>query len=409
MERMLGVKMADNSQMPQVRDWAEEEPVAHFSGELTSELRGWSFEASRPKNGLTYNEFEGYYPDKGGKLSSGEIPLAQATGRGEYCRLRFEAQAVERAYQGIDFYDKDDRLLPDCYDVVYPGGRTAYDRVFYAMPQVAKIRVFFRSSAGVQAWNLSITKTTVEAAAEYCDRVYAKLPPVWFTPPADAMALLPKTASALRDGRPWNVVLLGDSIMQDTFHSQFPALLKRAYPGSNLSFKISMRGSTGCWHYCQADQFKKYVLDPQPDLLIIGGVSNYHKQYHPTGTEAMEIVVRAAKEYLGCEVLLLSSALASDTRMYNPEHLAASLPAQEWILQQDKVISSGVDLNALAEMAQRQQVACWDMTTPTYRWLYSSGLPYEYYSRDNVHSGELGKQIIGRTLVKYFLCADAMK
>ena len=40
---------------------------------------------------------------------------------------------------------------------------------------------------------------------------------------------------------------------------------------------------------------------------------------------------------------------------------------------------------------------------PCYTWLFGSGLPFEWYSRDTVHSGELGKQIIGRVMLGYFL------
>ncbi len=43
--------------------------------------------------------------------------------------------------------------------------------------------------------------------------------------------------------------------------------------------------------------------------------------------------------------------------------------------------------------------------TPNYKWLYASGKPFEFYSRDAVHSGELGKQIIGRTMMAYFMTA----
>ena len=45
----------------------------------------------------------------------------------------------------------------------------------------------------------------------------------------------------------------------------------------------------------------------------------------------------------------------------------------------------------------------WDMFTPAYDWLFKTGLPSEFYSRDYVHSGELGKQIIGRIALSYFV------
>ena len=56
-------------------------------------------------------------------------------------------------------------------------------------------------------------------------------------------------------------------------------------------------------------------------------------------------------------------------------------------------------------MARRNRVAFWDLSTPTYTWLYASGTPHEWYSRDYVHSGERGKQVIGRALMEYFKTA----
>lgn len=382
-------------------------PLASFSGPLSDKLPGWEFKASAPRKGLTYNEFEGYYPDKGGKLLSRRIPLDKKPGEAAYYRIRFDAETRDRAYQGVDFYDSKGTLLPDNYDVLYPGGRRSYDRVIYAMPKVDSIRVFFQSQTGLRAWNLRVERASAAEAAEYCDRVFRELPPLNFKAPANAMDLLPKTRAALHSGKPWHVLLLGDSIMQDTFHSQFHSLLKREFPNSEFDFTISMRGSTGCWFYCQADQFKKYVLDEKkPDLLVIGGISNYRKPYYPNGTEAIEVVIRAAKaHYKDVEILLLSAPLSVDTRPWDKADPGKPLPVQKWDLSRDRHVLDSYDPKTLPAMARRNRVAFWDLSTPTYTWLYASGKPHEWYSRDYVHSGERGKQVIGRALMEYFKTA----
>ncbi len=117
--------------------------------------------------------------------------------------------------------------------------------------------------------------------------------------------------------------------MQDTFHSQFHALVKRAYPNSDVTWLVSVRGSTGCWHYCKPENFRKYVADFRPDCVFIGGISGW---------------------------------------------LPPDMPL-------------------------------WDMFTPAYTWLFKTGLPSEFYSRDYVHSGELGKQLIARIALRYFTAA----
>lgn len=382
-------------------------PLASFGGPLSDKLPGWEFKPSASKNGLTYNQFEGYYPDKGGKLISRRIILDKKPGEAAYYRIKFDAEAKERAYQGVDFYDSKRNLLPDNYDVIYPGERRSYDRVIYAMPKVDSIRVFFQSKTGLRAWNLSVEKVFAAEAAKYCDRVYEELPPLNFKAPPYSMELLPKTRAALNSGKPWHVLMLGDSIMQDTFHSQFHSLLKREFPNSEFDFTISMRGSTGCWFYCQADQFKKYVLDEKkPDLLVIGGISNYRKPYHPNGTEAIEVVIRAAKaHYKDIEILVLSAPLAVDTRPWDKANPDKPLPVQKWELAKDQRVLGGYDPKTLPAMARRNRVAFWDLSTPTYTWLYASGTPHEWYSRDYVHSGERGKQVIGRALMEYFKTA----
>ncbi len=382
-------------------------PLASFPGAITDRTPGWKFAPSQPnRKGMTYNKFEGYYPDKGGKLFSPRIKLDKESGKASYYRIVFEAEAPERSYQGINFYDAEGRLLPDDYDVVYAGGRHVYDRVFYAMDKVDSVEIFFQSNRGCRVWDVRLEKTCAETAAQYCDRVYGELPPLRFEASADAMALLPKTADALRSGKPWRIVLLGDSIMQDLFHSQFHALIQRDFPKANVSWIISMRGSTGCWHYCQDGPFKEYVADEHPDLLIIGGISNYNAKFHPDGHEAMEIVARKAKTELGCEVLLLTGALASDTRGYDPEAPDADLPVRKWDFRKDSWAMRTTDPEGLQATGKRLGVPVWNLLFPCYEWLYSTGKPHEFYSRDKVHSGELGKQIIGRTATGYFKAAQ---
>ena len=108
---------------------------------------------------------------------------------------------------------------------------------------------------------MTFEPATAAAAAKWCDSVYAKLPPLNFAPKGNPLALAPKTLDALKTGKPWRILMLGDSIMQDTFHSQFHALVKRAYPMSEVTWLVSVRGSTGCWYYCEPENFKKYVAD----------------------------------------------------------------------------------------------------------------------------------------------------
>lgn len=364
-----------------------------------------------------------------GRLTTCKLRLPhKAEGKGAYFKFSFDAQYTftsgnggkpQRCNQGIFFYDKKGKVLPDVYDTMYPGENvTHYERVLYAWDEVDTFELFFQKPWAMKlangdrctlnVSNVKIETATWEDAVRYCDSVYAQLPALSFVPPSDCTTLIPRTMEALETGKPWRIVLLGDSIMQDTFNSQFHALLRCVYPKSNVEWILSMRGGTGCWHYCLADNFYSYVVDHKPDLLIIGGISNYKEKLLPckdylNGHEAMLRVAKLARERLGCEVLLLNGALAVDTRCKRGEAgQGDDLPKMKWnnSLNAEELKCPGA-YAGLRDGARALGIAWWDMQTPCYEWLYESGLPYQYYSRDYVHSGELGKQIIGRIVLEY--------
>lgn len=365
-----------------------------------------------------------------GRLTTGKLKLPhKADGKGAYFKFSFDLRyaysskkpgaANVRCNQGVFFYDKKGNVLPDCYDTLYPGEEMRhYERVLYAWDEVDTIEVFFQKpwemrekdgdSCLLEVANVKIETATWEDAAAYADAIYAKLPPLTFKPKSDMMALLPRTKEALETGRPWRIVMLGDSIVQDSFHSQFHALIKRIYPKSDVEWILSMRGGTGCWHYILAENFYHYVADHRPDLLIIGGISNFadetRKGIGPTGADAMVRVAKVARERLGCEVLLVNNPLSVDLRPCNPDDRNTPLPKMTFGRTQYRLMDgmeSGYE--QLRRLCQSNKMAWWDVFVPCYDWLYGSGLPYQWYSRDAVHSGELGKQIIGHVMLSYFL------
>ena len=191
------------------------------------------------------------------------------------------------------------------------------------------------------------------------------------------------------------------------FHSQFHALVKRAYPKSDVTWLVSVRGSTGCWYYCEPENFRKYVADYKPDCVFIGGISGWiHPEMPLNGGPAIESVARRVNEELGAEVVVMTPTLAIDLRV--PEGTERGTA----------VAPSKFDHAALGDRAWKYDVAAaeelkavcakngwplWDMFTPAYDWLFKTGLPSEFYSRDYIHSGELGKQIIGRIAIGYFM------
>ena len=105
------------------------------------------------------------------------------------------------------------------------------------------------------------------------DAIYAAMDPLDYTPPADRWRNLDRTMQRLREGGTLRIVMLGDSIVNDTSSSQFELLLGRQYPKCKIEKVTSVRGSTGCWWYKLDNHVQEYVLRHKPDLLMIGGIS----------------------------------------------------------------------------------------------------------------------------------------
>ena len=290
---------------------------------------------------------------------------------------------------------------------------------------VKEVEVFFQSTKGCTVSDVRFEPATVEEAAAWCDKVYAKLPPVKVEPTGNAFLSAPKTLDALKTGKPWRILMLGDSIVQDTFHSQFHALVKRAYPKSDITWLVSVRGSTGCWYYRFPENFEKYVTAYRPDCVIVGGISNWRaasSDFPVTGNDAIFEVgekIRAS----GVELIVVSPALSVDTRMKEgskeytplaPREYDAAAEAEALALTIDKYANkpSGLSREGFAELKEGCAKRGWgyiDAFTPSYRWLYESGLPWSWYSRDYVHSGELGKQVLARIMLEYFTAATLAK
>ena len=244
-----------------------------------------------------------------------------------------------------------------------------------------------------------------------------RLPPVAVEPTGDAFLSAPKTRDALKTGKPWRILLLGDSIVQDTFHSQFHALVKRAYPKSDVTWLVSVRGSSGCWFYRKPENFANYVAAYRPDCVIVGGVSNWiaKDDYPVTGNEAIFEVGEMIRA-MGAELIVMSPALSVDTRLPKGAEAMASVPVRMYdaATEAEALVltgyapskpDSGLSPERFAELKSGCAKRGWgfiDAFTPSYHWLYESGLPYQFYSRDYYHSGELGKQIIGRILDDLF-------
>ena len=357
-------------------------------GKITDKTKGWKFIPSANPGGAVYNAAEGYYPDKGGQLFGPLVHLCE--NEFEFYSLSFDAKAPEDCHWGVFFHDKEGAMIvSDVYSSIYAGtDKRHYEQVVYGRENASGLHPFVQSVKGVEIWDMQIKRISAQEAAEWCDRLYRTLPQLSYAPPVSRLKFLSGTLEAMKIGRPLRIVMLGDSIINDTFNSNFQSLLLRLYPESDMRFICSVRGSTGCRHYQEPEQFKSYVADLKPDLLIIGGIS------HKEDIDAIRRVIEMARRQIGCEVLLMSGPLGEDWRKHDDGRADAELPVQTWT--QDPFI--GKQKALAAEM----QIEFLDMATVWHDYLGASHKPFQWFHRDRVHGNDRGKQIAGRIIEAYF-------
>jgi lysophospholipase L1-like esterase len=216
------------------------------------------------------------------------------------------------------------------------------------------------------------------------DNIYATMKPVQWTPPANRWKHLDQTKAKLASGPALTMVMLGDSIIGDTSGSQFELLLQRDYPLCRIKKILSVRGSTGCWWYQEENRVQDYVLRHEPDLLVIGGISQRDD------IEAIRSVIHQCRAKLpALEVLLLSPTFGS----------SQSPLVTSWTPEPD--------LNAypyrarLKQLAEEEKCGFFDMTGPWWEYIKTSGYAVDSFKRDVVHANDRGKQILGRLMQRF--------
>lgn len=360
--------------------------------------KGWTFLPSE-KGKKVYIPFEGYYESKGGRIQSPRISLGKKSGRGAFYCLRFMASAQVQGYWWIDFFDHNGAPLPDINSALYASEKPEpYEEVFFADPRAESAVIAFVSKEGVSVRDIELQEISPTEAASWCDKLYAQLPQCRFETSPDAFAFLPKTKEALQTGKTWRILLLGDSIVNDTWTSNFQALVMRDFPNADLIFYISVRGTTGCWYYKKPEYFKKYVADFKPDLVMIGGISNNMNPSQNGDPEKNLISVIEQCKLLGCEVVVMSPPPSWEWRV-SPEQADWS---EDWqIANGGKPLQRDYQRNA----TEKTGTAYWDLTTTPCNTITNARKPMDWFRRDGVHNNDRGKQLIGQNLAAWFRMA----
>src|SRR5207245_6643823 len=98
--------------------------------------------------------------------------------------------------------------------------------------------------------------------------------PLAYVPPADRQDRIPNAIGRLTAGQPLNVVMVGDSIVHDTYASFFEPGVDRRYPtGARLNVQEAVSGGAGAGYWTQNNRVRDQVMVLNPQLLMFGGIS----------------------------------------------------------------------------------------------------------------------------------------
>ena len=299
-------------------------------------------------------------------------------------------------------------LITDNYTSVMASSSWV-DNTYYtrALPNAATGYVRFQ---GIDS-SINIDDVQVEAAAghaevaTWADSVYAAMPLMDYDAESDRFDFMPRTITKLEAGSTVNIVLLGDSIMNDTSNSAFEVLVERMYAGAQINVITAVGGGTGMdkWNHPESYpthdlKLQEAVIDQQPDLVMIGGISN--------GTSYQDIRDVIGKVRDGVDVgfgyepdiMLMTGAFGANA---NP--LAGG---STWYRDIDP---NGTDYRSnLYRIAEDEQTAFLDMMGVWGQYMIDAqgGVydpdKYDWFFRDSVHANTYGKQVLGRALEEFF-------
>jgi lysophospholipase L1-like esterase len=221
------------------------------------------------------------------------------------------------------------------------------------------------------------------------DTLYASMAPLRYTADPGRWAFLPRTLKRLQDGPSLRIVMLGDSIINDTADSKFDLLLGRMYPKCRIEKIASTRGSTGCNWYKAENRVQDYVIKYNPEVLIIGGSSN-------GDAESVREVIKQVRAKIAPEILVMTPVFGSNDKDVKD---VKAIPRD--------IDPNGRDYRAnLKRVAEEEKVEFLDMTGPWVQYIRDSGKTYGWFRRDRVHANGRGRQILGRILETYFAPKD---
>ena len=337
--------------------------------------------------------------------------------------------AIGYAYWAAQFFDANSNLLTeDQYSSVFQSAgwvtnefrlrakNTGTNGILYPV----KMQIRFQAiSPLVYIDDVTLTATTPAEVAQWGDAYYDTLPAkLAYVPKADRWRYLTNTLNRLRTGQNLRIVMLGDSVEQDTANAPFDAWLQRLYPGATVQVISSTRGGTGLSYF--VTNLADWVLAYRPDLLCVGGIDN------PDDMTVYESVVHQVRQDnvlngYTTEFLMLTEQWSPNVQGGLFSFITSDLTELDQVPANNPGgVPSGFR-GDLLKFCATNNLEYLDLTGVACQFIYGpantagvgppanpNGDPYSYWMRDYTHSSDHGKMIQGRMLEAFFAPAPTL-
>jgi hypothetical protein len=319
--------------------------------------------------------------------------------RRQYYRVLFQSHAEVPGLWAVMFFDAEGKVLQADHNSGIDVSEGWIDNEFFfqSKEDAVSTRLWFYARApqpgkAVSVRDIRVTAAGSERVLAWADNLYAELPQIDYEPAGDRWSLIPGTMKKLQDGKKLRIVILGDSIGNDTGNSPVDKLIERHYPGSEVKVITSIRGSTGCQYYRHENRVQDYVTRYRPDLVMITAIS------HGYDVESIRDVVRQIRAQNEADIIVTSGPIGQDTLMI--EGYAES----KGVSLEEAAAVHRAFLRDLRHMAQEERVESIPLRTLWNDYLSgpAKGHDVMWFMRDRTHANVRGRQVVARLLEKYF-------
>jgi hypothetical protein len=310
-----------------------------------------------------------------------------------FYRLRFRSRTAGQGYWAVFPFDANgNEMRADTHSTVYASEDwLEHETCFRGLPGAVAVELGFRGiTTSMEIEDIEIEPVDTAWVLQWADALYATVPSIAFEAAADRHRLIPKTMERLRAGETIRVVMLGDSISQDTCNSYYDLLVEKMYPGADLQLELSIDGSKGCWYYLDDERFQSHVVNQRPELLMVGTASEHH------GIKPVEQFLERVRSELNCEVMVVSGPMGDDFRVPDEDMSDVACRARDHVPRRREFAAEQKELCA------RLGVEYLDLSNAWLDYLGASGKPYHWFHRDAGHANDRAKQVLARFMERYF-------